>query len=230
MYKLKEWMTHYKRITRTYMRSTFSDVGHLEAWGEGERKLQPLRRARVDWSFSGLFTFPPTPPPPPHLLSRLSPNLIGLSVAAAVFSNVVQHRPRWWQAVNFLFDSCSRCLCVRLWSGLPGSGTSGGKHYSPTAGRPSKHPQRCPSHEERRNTGDQKKASKHGILGLVGRRIKGFDQMHLRFSKHPNLTASLWWKQKIGQLGFSLTKIMAIKDQETAGLKVGLARRALMRA
>ena len=171
------------------------------------RRLQPLRRARVDWSFSGLFTFPPTPPPPPHLLSRLSPNLIGLSVAAAVFSIVVQHRSRWWQAVNFFFDSSSRCLCVRLWSGLPGSGTSGGKHYSPTAGRPSKHPQRCPSHEERRNTGDQKEkqryrkaiVSKHGILGnghwalgLVGRRIKGFDQMHLRFSKHPNLTASLW--------------------------------------
>ena len=220
------------------MRSTFSDVGHLKAWGEGERKLQPLRRARVDWSFSGLFTFPPTPPPPPHLLSRLSPNLIGLSVAAAVFSIVVQHRSRWWQAVNVLFDSCWSCLCVRLWSGLPGSGTSGGKHYSPTAGRPSKHPQRCPSHEERRNTGNQKEkqryrkaiVSKHGILGLVGGRIEGFDQMHLRFSKHPNLTASLWSEQKTGQLGFSLTKIMAIKDQETAGLKVGLARKALIRA
>ena len=204
--------------------------------GGEEASTSQTRKSRLKFQWAVHFS-PNTTSSPPHLLSRLSPNLIGLSVAAAVFSNVVQPRSRWWQAVNFLFDSCSRCLCVRLWSGLPGSGTSGGKHYSPTAGRPSKHPQRCPSHEERRNTGDQKKqrrrkaiASKHGILGLVGRRIKGFDQMHLRISKHPNLTASLWSKKKTGQSGLSLTKIVAIKDQETAGLKVGLARRALIRA
>ena len=168
--------------------------------GRGEDASTPqTRKSRLKFQWPVHFS-PNTTSSLPHLLSRPSPNLIGLFVAAAVFHIVVQHRSRWWQAVNLLFDFSSRCLCVRLWSGLPGSGTSGGKHYSPTAGRPSKHPQRCPSHEERRNTGDQKEkqrcrkaiASKHGILGLVGRRIKGFDQMHLRFSKHPNLTASLW--------------------------------------
>ena len=124
--------------------------------GGEEASTSQTRKSRL--KFQWPVHFSPNTTSTPHLLSRLSPNLIGLSVAAAVFSNVVQHRPRWWQAINFLFDSCSRCLCVRLWSGLPGSGTSGGKHYSPTAGRPSKHPQRCPSHEERRNTGDQKKS------------------------------------------------------------------------
>ena len=126
--------------------------------GGEEASTSQTRKSRLKFQWPVHFSPNTTTSSPPHLLSRLSPNLIGLSVAAAVFSNVVQHRPRWWQAVNFFFDSSSRCLCVRLWSGLPGSGTSGGKHYSPTAGRPSKHPQRCPSHAERRNTGDQKKS------------------------------------------------------------------------
>ena len=140
--------------------------------GREEASTSQTRKSRLKFQWPVHFSPNTTSSPP--LLSRLSPNLIGLSVAAAVFSIVVQHRSRWWQAVNVLFDSCSRCLCVRLWSGLPGSGTSGGKHYSPTAGRPSKHPQRCPSHEERRNTGNQKEkqryrkaiVSKHGILGI----------------------------------------------------------------
>ena len=48
------------------------------------------------------------------------------------------------------------CLCVRRWSSLPGSGTSGGKHKSQgrnEGGRGApKHPQRCPSHSYHRNS------------------------------------------------------------------------------
>ena len=106
-----------KSLTNWAVKHLRGDIILLKA------EQQILRQARLDWSFSGLFI----PPPSPALPSVFPPN--DRPVAAKSWLKFLNRSDCVSLSSPFWFLPAP-CLCVRRWSSLPGSGTSGGKHYS----------------------------------------------------------------------------------------------------